>query len=171
MNTDDHSLAGQKAARAAAEAATAAAESAPVRRYCSFWVGSHLYGIDILEVKEINAENAFTPIHHAPPKVRGYVNIRGQIHLVIDPREPLGLPPEDRTEGKMLLIFKPAVAEASAMLVDRVGDIIEVPEDRIEDDAEQKVPGQGGELATGVCKLDGQLMVVLNPRGFLSVAH
>lgn len=156
---------------AAKARAAASAEAVQVRRYCSFWVGGHLFGIDILEVKEINAEIAFTPIFHAPGQVRGYVNIRGQIHLVIDPREPLGLPPEEKTDGKMLLIFKPAVAEASAMLVDRVGDIIEVPEDRIEDDADQKVPGQGGELATGVCKLDGQLMVVLNPRGFLSVAH
>lgn len=143
-------------------------EAVAVRRYCSFWVGGHLFGIDILEVKEINAEIAFTPIFHAPPQVRGYVNIRGQIHLVIDPREPLGLPPEEKTEGKMLLIFKPSVAEASAMLVDRVGDIVEVPEDRIEDDLDHGVPGQGGALATGVCKLEGQLMVVLNPRGFLN---
>jgi chemotaxis signal transduction protein len=154
---------------AAKARAAATIEAVRVRRYCSFWVGGHLFGIDILEVKEINAEIAFTPIFHAPGQVRGYVNIRGQIHLVIDPREPLGLPREEKTDGKMLLIFKPAVAEASAMLVDRVGDIIEVPEDRIEDDAAQDVPGQDGGLATGVCKLDGQLMVVLNPRGFLSV--
>lgn len=147
-----------------------AAEPVAMRNYCSFWVAGHLFGIDILEVKEINAEIAFTPIFHAPPQVRGYVNIRGQIHLVIDPREPLGLPPEEASVGKMLLIFKPAVAENFAMLVDRVGDIVAVPEDRIEASADG-TPGEGGELASGVCKLDGQLMVVLNPKGFLRTAR
>jgi chemotaxis signal transduction protein len=152
---------------AAADRAAASSEAVALRRYCSFWVGGHLFGINILEVKEINSEVAFTPIFHAPPLVRGYVNIRGQIHLVIDPRDPLGLPPEASTENKMLLIFKPEVAEASAMLVDRVGDIIEVPVDRIEEDADRSVPGEG-QLATGVCKLENQLMVVLNPRCFMA---
>lgn len=142
------------------------AETVPLRNFCSFWVADHLFGIDILEVKEINAESAFTPIFHAPPQVRGYVNIRGQIHLVVDPREPLGLPADPSLAGKMLLIFKPGVAENFAMLVDRVGDIIAVPEDRIEGQPADAA-GDGAELASGVCKLDGQLMVVLNPRGFM----
>lgn len=141
------------------------AETVPTRNFCSFWVADHLFGIDILDVKEINAESSFTPIFHAPPQVRGYVNIRGQIHLVVDPREPLGLPADPSLAGKMLLIFKPTVADNFAMLVDRVGDILAVPEDRIEGQAD--VAGDGGELASGVCKLDGQLMVVLNPRGFM----
>jgi chemotaxis signal transduction protein len=142
------------------------------RNFVSFWVGGRLYGIDILDVREINSETSFTPIFHAPPEVRGYVNIRGQIHLVIDPRLPLGMS-ADATTGtgtgksrQQLLIFKPQVAETFALLVDRVGDIIPVPIDRIEA-PEASSAGLSAHSA-GVCKLDGRLMELLDPRGFLS---
>ena len=111
-----------------------------IRHFVSCWISGRLHGIDILEIREINSEKGFTPIFHAPPQVRGYVNIRGQIHLVVDPRIPLGLPEavpgaNGHILGKsrqQLLIFKPHVAETFALLVDRVGDIIEVPTERIE---------------------------------------
>ena len=144
----------------------------PVRSFVSFWVGGRLHGIDILDVREINSEITFTPIFHAPPQVRGYVNIRGQIHLVIDPRIPLGLsdtPPGGPTgkSRKQLLVFKPQVGETFALLVDRIGDIIQVPIDRIEP-PEASSAGTSAHSA-GVCKLDGQLMELLDPRGFLKL--
>jgi purine-binding chemotaxis protein CheW len=142
------------------------------RHFVSCWIGGRLHGIDILEIREINSERGFTPIFHAPPQVRGYVNIRGQIHLVIDPRIPLCLPeapPGTLVKGRQqLLIFKPHVAETFALLVDRVGDIIEVPTDRIEP-PESATPVNAS-LNAGVCKLDGQLMELLEPRGFLNFA-
>ena len=154
-----------------AEKNTLAAEPT-TRHFVSCWIGGRLHGIDILEIREINSEKGFTPIFHAPPQVRGYVNIRGQIHLVIDPRIPLGLPEAAASPvGKgrqQLLIFKPHVAETFALLVDRVGDIIEVPTDRIEP-PEASAAGTST-LSAGVCKLDGQLMELLDPRGFLKLA-
>ena len=142
-----------------------------LRNIVSFRVGGRLFGIDILDVREINSEIAFTPIFHAPPQVRGYVNIRGQIHLVVDPRLPLGMPADSTDEAKpkgkprQLLVFKPSVGESFALLVDRIGDIIPVPVDRIEP-PEASSAGTSAHSA-GVCKLDGQLMELLNPRGFL----
>lgn len=144
-----------------------------VRDFVSFWVGGRLHGIDILDVREINSETSFMPVFHAPPQVRGYVNIRGQIHLVIDPRIPLGMA-ADATTGngtgkakQQLLIFKPQVGESFALLVDRIGDIIQVPVDRIEP-PEASSAGTAAHAA-GVCKLDGQLMELLDPRGFLEM--
>jgi chemotaxis signal transduction protein len=139
-------------------------EDVAIRRFCSFRIAKQLYGVDILEIKEINSEVAFTPIFHAPPQVRGYVNIRGQIHLVVDPREPLGLPAEAACAGKMLLVFKPSVGDNCAMLVDEIGDIIDVPVSDVEEDAQ--AGDDDGALTTGVCKLNGQLLVALRPRGF-----
>ena len=152
---------------AAVHAKSTLTETVAIRRFCSFYIGQHLYGIDIMEVKEINGEGNFTAIFHAPPQVKGYVNIRGQIHLVVDPRLPLGFAADSTTAGKMLLIFKQSVCESAAMLVDRIGDIVEVSEDRIEpaDDP------AAAELSQGVCKLDGKLMILLNPCGFFRFAH
>ena len=166
------SIANSPTETAAAAAAAAATLEGSLRHYCSFWIGDHLFGIDILDVREINSEITFTPIFHAPPQVRGYVNIRGQIHLVIDPRIPLGLaenPPGGPTgkSRRQLLVFKPQVGETFALLVDRIGDIIQVPIDRIEP-PEASSAGTSVHSA-GVCKLDGQLMELLDPRGFLKL--
>jgi chemotaxis signal transduction protein len=134
-----------------------------VRHFCSFKIDHRLFGVDILQVREINTEVSFTPIFHSPPQVRGYVNIRGQIHLVVDPRVPLGLPEHLPVKGKQLLIFKQSVVESFALLVDKVGDIVQVGEDRIEN-----IDGMGERsLITGVIKLDGTLLEVLQPLAFM----
>lgn len=139
----------------------------PIRRFCTFRISDRHFGVDILQVKEINAESRFTPVHHAPPQVHGYVNIRGQIHLVLDPRPLLGLPLGRQTDGAMLLVFKDEVAHSAAMLVDSIGDIIEVPEDRIETDQDSDADA----LSRSVCKLEGELVVVLEPAAFLRPAQ
>ncbi|MDH5637536.1 MAG: chemotaxis protein CheW, partial [Nitrospinota bacterium] len=56
----------------------------------TFRLNDRLFGVDIQDVKEINTEVTFTQIFHASKEVRGYVNIRGQIHLVLDLRILLG---------------------------------------------------------------------------------
>ncbi|MBF0525581.1 MAG: hypothetical protein HQK56_10850, partial [Deltaproteobacteria bacterium] len=43
------------------------------RQFCSFWLSGRLFGVDILDVKEINSEITFTPIFHASKEVKGYV--------------------------------------------------------------------------------------------------
>ena len=63
------------------------------RLFCTFRLGERLFGVDVLAVKEVNREMTFTAVPHAPAAVRGFANLRGQIHLVLDLRQLLGLPP------------------------------------------------------------------------------
>ena len=60
------------------------------RQFCTFWISGRHLGVDVLDVKEINSEINLTPIFHAPKEVIGYVNIRGQIYLILDLRLILG---------------------------------------------------------------------------------
>ena len=60
------------------------------RLFCSFRVEGKLYGVDILDVKEVTTEMMYTRIAHAPDEVLGLVNIRGHIHLALDLRRLLG---------------------------------------------------------------------------------
>lgn len=134
---------------------------------CTFRLAGQLFGVDVLDVKEITTEATCTPVPHAPPEVRGYVNLRGQIHLVLDLRQLLGLPPAETGPASRLVIFKPAVAEALAALVDAVSDIVSVAPDQVEP-RPPLAPGTGDEVAQRACrlvagtaKLDGQLVTVL----------
>lgn len=141
---------------------------------CAFWLAGRLFGVNIMDVKEINTEINFTAIHHAPPQICGYVNIRGQIHLVVDLRLLLGFEPAEVSESSRVVIFKSTVAEPFGTLVDKIGDIIEVSPEQLEDynshDESSILQGElwkSKRLVQGVCKLDKSLLVVLNARSIL----
>ena len=144
------------------------------RQFCTFWVAGRLYGVDILEVKEINSEIEFTPIFHAPEEVKGYVNIRGHIHLIIDMRLLLGFERHDNVDTSRIVLFKPDVGESFGVFVDKIGDVVEVDQEEIEDrhveessqkeDAEHQTTSV--DLTAGVCKLDGGLLVISMPGEF-----
>lgn len=140
---------------------------------CTFYVAGRLFGVDILDVKEINAETEYTPVFHAPREVSGYVNIRGQIHLVLDLCALLGLQGLEHASAQQrrLVLFKQSVGDSFAVQVDTIGDIVNVS-------AEQFEPAQGGpegnategakRLMKGVCRLEKGIMVVLDARKFLT---
>jgi len=146
-----------------------------LHQFCTFWTAGHFYGIDILDIKEINTELQFTPISHAPATVKGYVNIRGQIHLILDLARLLGFPGTTDTQGQKLLIFKPAVAEPFGVLVDRIGDIITVPDRQIEfttnGEGPEDVPSVRHHAVIGICKLPSDLLLILEPRALLKTLH
>lgn len=52
--------------------------------YVVFYVDGEAYALDIGQVREINSEFQVTPVPHAPYPVEGYVNLRGQIHLIVN---------------------------------------------------------------------------------------
>ena len=141
---------------------------------CSFRLNGRLFGVDIQDVKEINTEVAFTRIFHAPREVKGYVNIRGQIHLVLDLRILLGFPEKEPDQNSRVVIFKQNIGEPFGALVDKIGDIVEVGSEQVEeygahDDAEaaQEDRWKNRNLVAGVCKLEKDLLVILNARSFL----
>ncbi|MFC1744990.1 chemotaxis protein CheW [Candidatus Riflebacteria bacterium] len=136
--------------------------------FCTFWVGEALHGVRIQDVLEINKETQITPIFHVPEEILGYVNLRGQVYLILDLGLILGqkkkkeISPENR-----LVIFKSEVGESFGVLVDRIDDILEVPMDRFESAQGFTPAGQNEEtrfLLQGVCKLEEKLLVVLNSR-------
>jgi purine-binding chemotaxis protein CheW len=143
----------------------------PANHYCTFRLAGRLFGFDIRAVKEVNTQTVFTPVPHAPAVVCGYVNLRGNIYLVLDLRRLLGMAPAAVTAASRLLIFKPAVGESFGVLVDAIGDIFTLDEDRTE--AWRPEEGEpfaaGGELVAGIGKLEGELLVIVDAQRLLGV--
>ncbi|MFO0874221.1 MAG: chemotaxis protein CheW [Phycisphaerales bacterium] len=132
---------------------------------CTFRLEQRLYGIVVAQVREISPLLAVTTVPQAPAAVCGLVNLRSRIHLILDPRPLLGLASVGSTAESRLLILKPDVAKDVGLLVERGGDIVHVPSDRIEvatgvaDSPAHAAP----HLVGGVCKLDAELMMILDP--------
>jgi purine-binding chemotaxis protein CheW len=146
------------------------------RLFCTFRVDGRLFGVDILDVKEVTAETTYTRVAHAPDEVLGLVNIRGHIYLALDLRRLLGIPSTQVTNDSRLLLFKPAVGSAFGVVVDEISDIQTADSNRIEaftgvDHEAAAAYVNRVDLIDSVCKLAGELLVVLNPRRFLAVVE
>lgn len=144
-------------------------------QFCTFRLSGRLFGINILDVKEVNADKInFTQVFHANRAIKGYMNLRGQMYLVIDMR-PLfsfGETETTITPDTRVLIFKNEVDENFGILVDKIGDVIPIKEENIvERRKEAKVVDNdrrtSEQLTLGVSTLEEELMVILNARGIL----
>ena len=146
------------------------------RLFCTFRLDGRLFGVDILDVKEVTTEITSTCIAHAPDEVRGLVNIRGHIYLALDLRRLLGMAVTNVTDDSRLVLFKPSVGSAFGVIVDEIGDIQTAEPDQIEafspgDHEAAAANLRRVDLIDAVCKLNHELLIVLNPRRFLTVVE
>jgi purine-binding chemotaxis protein CheW len=108
-----------------------------------------------------------TRVPLASPVVSGLINLRGRIVTAIDLRRRLGL--SDRQSGKLPMnVVVRTGDDAVSLLVDEIGDVIEVPEDMFEKPPET-LRGIARTLVDGCYKLEGRLMLVLNTRAAVEV--
>jgi purine-binding chemotaxis protein CheW len=131
----------------------------------TFRLGEALFGFDVRLVQSVNVLPPLTPVPQAPPAVRGCVNLRGQIHLVVDLKCLLGLGSTEPGPATRLVVFKPALGDPFGVLVDRVGDVVALPADCVSQGRRAEGDADGtdhGELVAGIGKLEEELLVVLD---------
>jgi purine-binding chemotaxis protein CheW len=93
--------------------------------YCRFVLADQHFAIPAVTVKEVLAATNCTPIPGAPAGVAGYVNLRGQLHVVLDPRPFLSRQLPDPAPG-FLIVFQPHVAESFALRNDRLTQMVSI---------------------------------------------
>jgi purine-binding chemotaxis protein CheW len=130
--------------------------------FCTFWIDEHLFGVPIGGVQEVLLGQTMTPVPLAPSEVPGLLNLRGQIVTVIDLRARLCLPPRDaaQTSDGVNVIIGSADGAVS-LLADRVGEVLS-PADGCFEDPPDTIDRRVRDLVSAVCKLDGQLLLVLD---------
>ena len=130
------------------------------RQYCTFFLDGHYFGIGVLEVQEVIRYQEMTRVPLAPAVVRGLINLRGQIVTAIDLRRRLELP--DRLDGELPVNIVIRTDDgAVSLLVDEIGDVLQVTEEAFEPPPET-LPGAARALIRGVYKLDDRLLLVLD---------
>ena len=139
-------------------------------QFATFYVGDILLGIDIRYVQEINRQLAVTRVPHAPPEVRGVINLRGDVATVIDLRRALGLPPPPRTPGDSRNLIGNFGGGSIGLLAARISDILTISEDQIEPPP-ANVSGLDGRLLAGVHTMKSSIVVLLDIEQALSDSH
>jgi purine-binding chemotaxis protein CheW len=130
------------------------------RQFCSFFVDELCFGIDVDRVEEIRNLTAMTRVPLASRVVGGLVNLRGHIVTAIDVRRCLDLSERSAGERPVNIILRPADGGVS-LLVDRIGDVVDVTGDALAVPAEM-LNARSRALVRMAYKLDERLLLVLN---------
>lgn len=133
----------------------------------TFFVGDVLYGIDILNIQEINRHVGVTTVPQAPAYVEGVLNLRGRIVTVIDLGKKLGLSPIQTGKDNRNIIID-SEDEYIGLTVDRISDVMTADKEKIEL-APANIGGVQGRYFEGVYKTDNSLIGILNIKEVLSV--
>lgn len=130
------------------------------QQVCTFYLAEHCFGLDVLKVQEIVTQQPMTHVPLAHPMIRGLINLRGQIVTAIDLRCRLELPllPDDRVPVNIVVQTDDG---AVSLLVDEIGDVLEVTANQFERPPET-LQGVARELIRGAYKLPDRLLVILD---------
>ncbi|MGI5962419.1 MAG: chemotaxis protein CheW [Lawsonibacter sp.] len=125
------------------------------QKYLLFQSNQLLFGVIAESVVEIITNHDITPLPLLPPKIRGIINLRGQIIPILDIRLLLG---QEASTGTCTIILN-IDGTLLGILVDSVEKMLDI-------DAKTILPSppqSNQELVSGMCSLaDGQTMLVLD---------
>jgi purine-binding chemotaxis protein CheW len=130
------------------------------KQFCTFSVDGLFFGVEVLQVQEVIRYQEMTPVPLAPAVVSGLINLRGQIVTAIDLRTALGLTERPAGSLPMNVVVRTDDGVVS-LLVDEIGDVLNVDEASFERPPET-LSGTARELITGVYKLKGRLLLILD---------
>ena len=119
-----------------------------------------LFGVAVEQVQEVIRSQQMTRVPLAGDVVRGLMNLRGQIVMVVDLRRRLGIADFDlETEPVNVVVY--THDGPVSLLVDSIGDVIELEEATFEE-SPQTLSYNVRQLIRGVHKLESGLMHVLD---------
>ncbi|MBK1613685.1 chemotaxis protein CheW [Rubrivivax gelatinosus] len=156
MNTLAHKPLAQAAAMA-----PAALEPA---QYLTFMLGSEVFAISILQVKEIIEYHNLTEVPMMPPSVRGVINLRGAVVPVVDPQARFGRASSPVGKKTCFVIVEVQADEdrhVIGVIVDAVNEVLDIAATEIE-----PPPSFGARLRadflTGMAKVGGRFVILLD---------
>ncbi len=151
------------------QAGREAGSAAPAtRQFATFFVEDLFFGIDVLQVQEVLRYQEMTCVPLAQEVIEGLINLRGQIVTAVDMRRRLRLKP--RAEGRMPMNTVIRTEEgAVSLLVDEIGDVVEVDADTFEPPPDNVDPATQA-LLQGVYKLKDRLLLILDTEKAIEIS-
>lgn len=133
---------------------------AQTSQFCTFYLEKMLFGVELKSVQEVIRSLEMTRVPLAPAVVSGLINLRGQIVTAVDLRRRLELDPAPPGQLAMNVVVR-SEDGAVSLLVDEIGDVVEVDQSTFELPPET-LRGSVRGMILGVHKLKDRLMLVLD---------
>ncbi len=130
------------------------------RQFITFRSGEQEFGADIMAIREIRGWTETTPLPHAPPFVRGVINLRGVVLPVVDLKARLGRGLTD-TNPKHVIVVVETRQRTIGILVDAVSDILTVTAGEIQPTPELARDGTSA-CMEGIAVLGERMVTILS---------
>jgi len=148
------------------QAANSNAAVADPADFVTVFVGETMFGLAIDRVHDVFVPSGVTPVPLAPPEIVGLINLRGRVVTALCLRRRLGLPGR-QGEGNAMAIGLEQGGETFALVVDGVGEVLKLGPDTFEP-VPINLDARWRDLARGVHRLDGRLLVILDVDALLA---
>jgi purine-binding chemotaxis protein CheW len=136
----------------------------------TFQLGVELYGINIMDVKEIVRVQAIRAIPNAPMYVEGIFNLRSEIIPIINLHKRFRLKKAAQSEEDELLsgfVILDIDGMKLGVIIDRVSRVITIEKNEIQPPP-QMVSGIGAEYIQGVVRQEKGYLIILNIRNLFN---
>jgi purine-binding chemotaxis protein CheW len=130
-----------------------------VAELLTVYISGQQFGIPILQVQDVLAEQHVTPIPLSNHVVEGALNLRGRIVTAINVRKRLGLP-QPTNERRMSVVVEHE-NELFSLIIDNVGDVLKLDEDDFDSNPATLDP-LWRDVSLGIYRLKSNLLVVLD---------
>ena len=145
------------------------------QQYLTFMLGGEVFAIGILAIKEIIEYGQLTEVPRMPRSIRGVINLRGSVVPVIDMGARFGKTATLVSKRTCIIIIEVMgepegedPAQVVGVMVDAVNEVLDIPDAEIEPS-----PSFGAKIRpdfiTGMGKVDGKFVIILNADRVLSV--
>ena len=136
----------------------------------TFQLGEELYGVNIMDVKEIVRVQAIRAIPNAPVYVEGIFNLRSEIIPIINLHKRFHLKKTDASEEDELLsgfVILDIDGMKLGVIIDRISRVVTIEFDEIQPPP-QMSSGIGAEYIQGVVRQDQGYLIILNIRSLFN---
>ncbi len=135
--------------------------------YVTMRIDQQLFGIPVKNVRDVLRQQHITFIPLSSSEVSGSLNLRGRIVTVINLRRRLRLEEKANDEKSMFVVVEHK-GELFSLMVDSVGEVMTVPSHAVEK-APANLGGAWKEVTTGIYKLSGELLVIIDVQSMLNI--
>jgi len=145
----------------------AKAKSSDELQLVVFNIGTEEFGVEIMNVQEIIRMTNITKIPQASGYVKGIINLRGRIIVVINLNVIMGMENKEQNENTRIIVAD--IGETvMGFIVDSVSEVIRLPQSSVEPAPSVIANKIGTEYVRGVGKMEDRLLILLDLDKILS---
>ena len=137
-----------------------------VLRWVTFQLDKEMYGVNVMQVREVLRYSDIAPVPGAPAYVLGIINLRGNVVSVTDTRMRFGLPPAEVTDNTRIMIIE-SERQTVGILVDSVAEVVDLNTKDI-DDTPNVGTEESAKFICGVCNRGDDLLILIDLYKLLS---